>query len=255
VRLLQRWLQRTRMQQQYSLELVHGSLIRLQEGSRQPWAWQRSLLITTILTLLLAPLIWSSAMTLSLVHQGGNLPNGPKISSISLNLLFAKPDTQTTSMLSDDQHKLVNYLRAHQSDTHFLVAMISVHPGYWSSSVMIATSKAVMVLGGFNGKNPILTLQKLKHLIANRTIRFFWLPAIYKFRITKSGTFSHSYRWVQHGHSVLNRFGQNDTLIEWVNNHCSPVRTSKGDTKPLASYNSKEGLSDQLFDCSHINSR
>jgi hypothetical protein len=203
------------------------------------------------LALVLTPLIRSSVVTFSLLSKVNNLPNGPAISSISLKLLFAKQDSQTMSILSDNQRKLVDYLQAHQGDTRFLVAMISVYPTWWSSSVMLATGKSVMTLGGFNGKDPILTVQHLKYLIADGTIRFFWLPAIYQFHMDKSGAFSHYHKLVPHSNSLLRKFDQNGTLIKWVNNHCSPVRASKKDTKPLTSYNSTEGLSNQLFDCSH----
>jgi len=253
IRLLQGWLQRTHIQQQYSLELIHGSLIRLQKGLLQTWAWQRGLLITTTLTLLLIPLIWSSVVTFSMTKDGigGNLPDGPTTSYVSFTPLFGKQKSEAISALSDNQRKLVSYLQAHQSHTRFLVAMISVYPTWWSSSVMLATDKPVMALGGFKGTDPILTISHLKDLVANGTIRFFWLPAIYKFHIHKLGTSSHSQTLLPGSRTVLRQYGRNSELIKWVNNHCRPVPASKGNTKPFASYNSKEGLSDQLFDCSH----
>ena len=46
-----------------------------------------------------------------------------------------------------------------------------------ASSIIIATGKPVMALGGFSGSDQILTVQQLARLVANGTVRYFLLQS------------------------------------------------------------------------------
>lgn len=42
-----------------------------------------------------------------------------------------------------------------------------------AEAYIIRTGKAVMAMGGFSGSDPILTVDKLKQMVANKEIKYF----------------------------------------------------------------------------------
>jgi len=67
---------------------------------------------------------------------------------------------------------LIAYLEAHQGNTKFLVAVPS---SMVADSIILATNKPVMAMGGFSGSDPILTVSSLKQLINDGTVHYFLL--------------------------------------------------------------------------------
>ena len=126
--------------------------------------------------------------------------------------------------------KLVNYLEAHQGNAKYLVAVPSSNT---ADSIILATNKPVMALGGFSGSDPILTTSQLASLVANGTVRFFLLDG--------GSNFS-----AQSRQSILDKLspairerieeggfgrgggggfggGNQSSLTAWVTQHCSVV--------------------------------
>jgi 4-amino-4-deoxy-L-arabinose transferase-like glycosyltransferase len=67
---------------------------------------------------------------------------------------------------------LISYLEANQGNAKYLVAT----PGSnTADSIILATNKPIMALGGFSGSDPILTTSQLASLVKNGTVRFFLL--------------------------------------------------------------------------------
>jgi 4-amino-4-deoxy-L-arabinose transferase-like glycosyltransferase len=129
---------------------------------------------------------------------------------------------------------LIRYLEAHQGHAKYLVATAS---SMNASSIIIATGKPVMALGGFGGNDQILTVQQLARLVANGTVHYFLLksgggpagapsgstlkelPAAIRAQIERGGAFG--------------GFGgrsSNSALVQWVIKHGTVVPASRYET-------------------------
>src|SRR5205823_9551026 len=69
---------------------------------------------------------------------------------------------------------LIRYLEAHQGHATYLVATAN---SMNASSIIIATGKPVMALGGFSGSDKILSVQQLARLVANGTVHYFLIQS------------------------------------------------------------------------------
>jgi hypothetical protein len=69
---------------------------------------------------------------------------------------------------------LVDYLLANQGSARFLVATPT---SSYASLFMLATDQPAMALGGYQGWDRVLTPAQLADLVANGTIRFFWISS------------------------------------------------------------------------------
>jgi 4-amino-4-deoxy-L-arabinose transferase-like glycosyltransferase len=140
---------------------------------------------------------------------------------------------------------LISYLEAHQGNTRFLVATPS---SFMADSIILATNKPVMAMGGFSGGDPILTTSDLQTLINNGTVRFFLInspratqdvidriPEQYRDEFAGRG-----------GGFNFGGFGQS-VLSTWISSHCTPVPSSDWQS---STGNADAGLGgSQLYDC------
>ncbi|HVB72243.1 MAG TPA: glycosyltransferase family 39 protein [Ktedonobacteraceae bacterium] len=216
----------------------------------------RILVVVGMLALLLAPTVWSVVTVRQ--GSGGALPSaGPTATTSNGSFAgnfggfpegfpggrlpegflgrgdFSRRDrpggfTGSPGSVSTTDTKLISYLEAQQGSTKFLVAV----PGSNSAdSIILATGKAVMALGGFSGSDPILTLQQLQNLIKNGTIRYFLLQG--------SGGFG--------------GFGgdQNGTLTQWISSTCTTVPASLWSSSSSSTTTGGQGFGggQQLYDC------
>ena len=146
---------------------------------------------------------------------------------------------------------LIQYLETNQGSTKFLVAVPS---SMNADSIILATNKPVMALGGFSGSDPILTTSQLQTLIKNGTIRFFLLNAPRgNTRIggTPPGQNQTGQNQPVQGQPAMNNFfggGQNG-VTGWVTQHCATVSASAWQSSSTTS--SPVGGS-QLYDCSKL---
>ena len=198
-----------------------------------------------VLALMITPLVWAAI---------------PVFESTQADQLTAGPlDTggfgggNAGGQANNSNTKLVSYLEANQGNAKFLVAVPS---SMSADSIILATNKPVMAMGGFSGSDPILTTSQLATLIANGTVRFFLLngprtaqqipaqvldqlPA--QFRNAARGGFA--------GFG-----GQQSALTTYVTNHCTTVPTqewqtsSTGSTPSIGSFFGRGGAN-QLYDC------
>jgi 4-amino-4-deoxy-L-arabinose transferase-like glycosyltransferase len=123
--------------------------------------------------LLAAPLYWAATPLL----YGGNskLPEaGPQLNSSSQGMSAgqfgggkagSKPGEGTDTAL-------VDYLTKNNTGEKYLFATTSAGA---AESYIIDTGKAVMAMGGYIGSDPILTIDKLEALIANKEVKYFML--------------------------------------------------------------------------------
>jgi 4-amino-4-deoxy-L-arabinose transferase-like glycosyltransferase len=164
-----------------------------------------------IAALLLTPAIWSAVPAMQ--NSEADLPTaGPNQQGRFAG--FGGSNTVDT--------QLISYLEANQGNTKYLVAVPSSNSG---DSIIIATNKAVMALGGFSGSDPILTTNQLATLISNGTVRFFLL-----------------------GGGGFGGFGGggSGSLTSWVEQNCSTVPTSKWQS---TTGSSGFGGASTLYDC------
>ena len=66
--------------------------------------------------------------------------------------------------------KLLAYLTANNTGEKFLFATTNAGT---AEAYIIQTGQAVMAMGGFSGSDPILTVDKLKQMIADKEIKYF----------------------------------------------------------------------------------
>lgn len=156
-----------------------------------------------VAALLLTPAIWSAI---------------PAVQDITQDLPTAGASQQSIvgiaggSQLNRDS-ALITYLEANQGSARYLVAVGSSQE---ADSIILATNKPVMALGGFSGSDPILTTSQLASLVANGTVRFFLLNG-------------------SRGGGGPGGGGQS-SLTSWVTTNCSAVSSS-------------QVQSAQLYDC------
>jgi 4-amino-4-deoxy-L-arabinose transferase-like glycosyltransferase len=115
----------------------------------------------------------------------------------------------------------VRYLEAHQGTAKFLVAVTSSNQ---ADSLILATNKPVMTLGGFSGSDPILTTSQLATMVKNGTVRYFLLDS---FGGGGPGGSSQS------------------ALITWIKQHSKEVPTSQWQS---SSTSSRFGGAVQLYE-------
>jgi 4-amino-4-deoxy-L-arabinose transferase-like glycosyltransferase len=170
-----------------------------------------------VLGLLIVPTVWAAVPVLTST-QADTLEAGPT-SGGSLSGNFAVRSGQN----GNSDATLLRYLEAHQGAAKFLVAVTSSNE---ADSIILATNKPVMTLGGFSGSDPILTTGQLAALVKSGTVRFF----------------------------LLNGFGRGgagagqSALITWIKQHCKVVSASQWQSTSTSSTSDGFGGATQLYE-------
>ena len=131
--------------------------------------------VAGMLVMLAAPLYWSA--TPLLYGDNAQMPAaGPQGGgSMGGNRLMFGQGSQGGGQGRDNINvntQLLAYLEAHNSGEKFLFATTNAGT---AESYIISTGKAVMAMGGFSGSDPILTVDKLKQMVANKDVKYFLL--------------------------------------------------------------------------------
>lgn len=134
---------------------------------------------------------------------------------------------------------LVRYLEAHQGMARYLVATPSSTS--YGDAFILATGRAVMTLGGYQGWDRILTPTGLARLVADGTVHYFYLPA-------NNGGFGGGPGGASTVASSLVR--TNDDLTTWVQQRCAAVPTTAWQTSTTTTGSSTGGA--QLYDCAGV---
>jgi len=146
--------------------------------------------------------------------------------------------------------KLVSYLEANQGNTKYLVAVPS---SMSADSIILATNKPVMAMGGFSGSDPILTTNQLASLVAQGTVRFFLLTSFNIRQIPSQilDQIPQQFRSrLQQG--SFGGFGQQSTLTTWMTPHCTKGAANLSQS-PSTSSSTGGGFgpsaANQLYNC------
>jgi 4-amino-4-deoxy-L-arabinose transferase-like glycosyltransferase len=181
-----------------------------------------------IALLFIAPLVW--ACTPLMYGSGGNLPTaGPRLSEQGgggmdateiagpgITMMHGSTPSGTTSSLA-------KYLLAHTTNETWIVAMPS---SMSAASLVIETGKPVMALGGFAGSDQVLTLDKMKQMVADGKVRYFSLSSR-----TGGGASS-----------------GNSAIFSWVQTSCTAISSAEWNDSG-GTGDSNGGGQESLYDC------
>jgi len=70
--------------------------------------------------------------------------------------------------------KLLEYVTRNNMGETYLFATTDAST---AEPYIIETGKAVMAMGGFSGSDPILTVDKLKQMVADKKVKYFLIPS------------------------------------------------------------------------------
>ena len=154
-------------------------------------------------------------------------------------LTFSGSNTQTLDP------KLIAYLLANQEDAKFLVATTT---SSYASLFILQTNQTAMALGGYQGWDRILIPATLAKLVANNTVRYFYISAG---QSASTGTRTAGKTGAGTTTSVGTGTDQTTNLTQWVRAHCSAVSSSLISSTSAAGGNA--GASQmQLYSCASL---
>jgi 4-amino-4-deoxy-L-arabinose transferase-like glycosyltransferase len=114
----------------------------------------------------------------------------------------AEPDRHRRGLDTlDDIETLVAFLAANRDGERFVLATVTA---LQAAPIIVRTGEPVMAIGGYNGADPIVTQEALERMVADRQIRFVMIGG---------GTARANPR----------REGRQRALVEWIEQHGSPV--------------------------------
>jgi 4-amino-4-deoxy-L-arabinose transferase-like glycosyltransferase/putative flippase GtrA len=198
-----------------------------------------------VAALLLTPAVWSAL---------------PAWQNMAISTPSAGPTRRTgfgdfRGALNTNNPALISYLEAHQGQAKFLLAVPS---SMSANSIILATNKPVMALGGFAGADPILTPSQLASLVAAGTVRFFLLSnpsRLFQFpnQMGASGARS-SPGAAQSAFPGFFGLGLNSqsALTGWVTQHCRTVPAQEWQGAQARGQGRAQSVNAaQLYDCAN----
>lgn len=147
----------------------------------------RNAVLTGLTALLIAPAVWA-VTPLCYGDQMVNPITGPRLKNIFINPWGDQVKSK----------RLAGYLIRRQNKARFVLA---VHNAKYAAPLIVETGLPVIAMGGYAGRDPILTLSKLKSLVLGNQVRFFLIPQ-------------------KDGNGVDMRLSRIDA---WIRSHCEPV--------------------------------
>jgi 4-amino-4-deoxy-L-arabinose transferase-like glycosyltransferase len=176
------------------------------------------LLIAGLLVLFVAPTVWAAVPILTST-QADTLVAGPtQTTGFGGNLGGGQPATTTS------EAALIRYLEAHQGSAKYLVAVPSSNE---ADSIILATNKPVMTLGGFSGSDPILTVSQLAALVRSGQVKYFLLDGA-----GGGGPGG----------------GSQSALVTWIEQHCTVVPSSQWQSSSTSSSSGGFGGAQRLYE-------
>jgi 4-amino-4-deoxy-L-arabinose transferase-like glycosyltransferase len=115
---------------------------------------------------LLLPVVWSVGTSLAAFHAGFPAARPPFETRVALG------GRQRWSQLAgaiDGDPKLIGFLEQSRGDAPYLLAAVNARQ---AAPIIIATGAPVMALGGFSGRDPILSTDDFARLVAENQVRF-----------------------------------------------------------------------------------
>ncbi|WP_371125789.1 ArnT family glycosyltransferase [Companilactobacillus kimchii] len=149
-----------------------------------------------LILIMLAPSYWS--LTPTLAGSSDGIPSaGPSLLS-SAGGGGGMGNSQTDSTL-------LKYLEKHQGNAEYLFA---TDDSSTAAPYIIATGKAVMAMGGFNGTDKAITLKQFKKLVKEGKLKYYYSGG-------KTG-------------------GSNNEIVSWIKKHAKKVKLSSSNNNQVA---------------------
>lgn len=155
--------------------------------------------------------------------------------------------------------RLIRYLEEHKDNARYLVGTTT---SAFATLFLLQTNDSVMMLGGYQGWDRILTLAYLGALIDNQVIRFFMLPVYYgRDGHVVEGSFTsgpgiEDYRYPK---SDVRLSRVNNDLARWLSRTCKRVPPQRYDSEtvhgvPLTLGGGRHAYAEpgELFDCHFV---
>jgi 4-amino-4-deoxy-L-arabinose transferase-like glycosyltransferase/putative flippase GtrA len=199
-----------------------------------------------VAALLLTPAVWSAL---------------PALQNMAISTPSAGPARRSgfgdfRGALNPNNPALISYLEAHQGSAKFLLA---VPNSMSANSIILATNRPVMALGGFAGADPILTPGRLASLVAEGTVRFFLLSNPSRLFQSSNQMGASSVRnspgAAQSNFPGFFRLGLNSqsALTGWVTKHCRTVPAQEWQGSQARGQGPAQSVNAaQLYDCAYI---
>ncbi|MBN2441150.1 MAG: glycosyltransferase family 39 protein [Spirochaetales bacterium] len=140
---------------------------------------RKIILYITVAGIFLPPIVWS----VTPIIYGGHpfLPfAGPNLQTVPIHSMTEDQKNLYNGLKRMQYYKepeLTKYLLQNYNNEKFLVAMPTAILG---SHMMLASNIPVMTMGGFNGKDKILSIEKLEQLTKNGDVKFFVLSEAFQ---------------------------------------------------------------------------
>ncbi|MFL0248838.1 glycosyltransferase family 39 protein [Clostridium neuense] len=197
-----------------SICFVFSSLLMVKDFDEKQKKYFASLAFIGILT---APFIWSCSPIF--LNMNSSSPSAGLELSHNSHPFRSKPLVNS---------KLANYLEKTQSKEKYLAAVPSANT--YASSLILETSKPVMVFGGFSGNDKIISLAAFKKDVLSGKVKYAILPL----QNNKLGT----------------KNNKNSAIINWIKKDGKVVSTSKWENAkklPYKLYYLGEKYKDKLY--------
>jgi 4-amino-4-deoxy-L-arabinose transferase-like glycosyltransferase len=201
-----------------------------------------------VLALMLAPTVWAAVPVIQ--NTSAQLPVAGPSQANGFNGGFG--GGRGTNAGTDQA--LIRFLEANQGNATYLVATPS---SMTADTIILATNKPVMALGGFGGSDPILTTDQLAALVSQGTVRYFLLgsfgggtqiPPPFLDQIPER--FRDFIRDRSGGGGRGGFGGQQSALTSWVTQHCTVVPASQWQSSTNDTQNAPGPVGgNQLYDC------
>ena len=195
-----------------------------------------------VLALLFAPSLWA---VLPVIQNGHSLADSP-LAGPAQNNEFGGGGGRDGGQSADPA--LIRYLEDNQGGAKFLVAVPS---SMSADSIILATNKPVMAMGGFSGSDPILTTNQLSALISNGTVRFFLLGGA-RGQIPQQILKRIPQQFRNRAGGFAFGGARQSALTTWVTQHCTKVPAQAWQTSSSSSASGSgagSALANQLYDC------
>jgi hypothetical protein len=165
----------------------------------------RIALATGLIALLTSPVAW--AATPALVGGGAGVPAvGPDLLNRGRWGAGFAPGVG-----APDVSRLVDFLRAHRQGERYFLATVNAMQ---AAPIIIQTGEPVMAIGGWSGRDPILSVDRFAALVADGQVRYVLVPDL----ASRGGAAGAGFG----GREVLTD-GRNAELFRWVIEHGRPV--------------------------------
>ena len=213
----------------------------------------------SVLALLIAPTAWA-AYTVWQGNGGGLGGVGPRTAQASSwggpgggpPAGGSRGDRHGGGFGSDADPALLNYLQANRGDAKYLVATIN---SMSASPIILNTNEPdpVITLGGFMGRDPVLSTAQLADLVRKGEVRFFLVPDSERLEEMMSEYLSSQSSAGQQAAPEgppggLGRFLHNES-ITWVQDNCEQVPQEDWQSSDSEDAGGPMGRTQILYDC------